>query len=46
MNAAHKSENSMQASWTPPDGDIVWVLSVGERRLFHIADGYSLVAWP
>ncbi len=78
MNAAHKSENEMQASWTPPagfwektepgdavrlqrpgwppydgyvndrtpDGDIVWVLSLGERRLFHKADGYSLVVWP
>ena len=28
-----------------PDGNIVWVLSVGERRLFHRADGYSLVVW-
>ena len=29
-----------------PDGDIVWVLSIGERRLFHKADGYSLVVLP
>ncbi len=29
-----------------PDGDIVWVVSVGERRLFHKEDGYSLsVGW-
>ena len=25
------------------NGDIVWVVSVGERRLFHKADGYSLI---
>lgn len=38
--------------WPPRDGfvvdktssgDIVWVVSAGERRLFHKADGYSLV---
>ena len=28
-----------------PDGDIVWVVSVGERRLFHRADGYTLMVW-
>ena len=37
--------------WPPLDGfvedktssrDIVWVVSVGERRLFHKTDGYSL----
>jgi hypothetical protein len=37
--------------WPPRDGfvedktssgDIVWVVSAGERRLFHKADGYSL----
>lgn len=28
-----------------PDGDIVWVVSVGERRLFHRADGFSLMVW-
>lgn len=27
------------------DGDIVWIVSVGERRLFHRSDGYSLVVW-
>lgn len=27
------------------DGNIVWVLSVGVRRLFHRADGYSLIVW-
>lgn len=41
-----------QPGWPPLDGlvedktssgDIVWVISVGERRLFHKADGYSLV---
>jgi hypothetical protein len=41
-----------QPGWPPLDGfvedktssgDIVWVVSVGERRLFHKADGYSLV---
>ncbi|MDR7159904.1 hypothetical protein J2X42_002620 [Arthrobacter sp. BE255] len=26
-----------------PDGDIVWVVRVGELRLFHRADGYSLI---
>lgn len=26
-----------------PNGDIVWIVSVGYRRLFHKADGYSLV---
>jgi hypothetical protein len=24
-------------------GDIVWVVSLGERRLFHKDDGYNLV---
>lgn len=28
-----------------PDGDIVWVVSVGERRLIHRADGFSLMVW-
>ncbi|MDR6989164.1 L-ascorbate metabolism protein UlaG (beta-lactamase superfamily) [Paenarthrobacter nitroguajacolicus] len=26
-----------------PDGSIVWVVVAGERRLFHRADGYSLM---
>lgn len=26
-----------------PDGDIVWVVRVGERRLFHRFDGCSLI---
>lgn len=25
-----------------PEGDVVWVVRVGERRLFHRADGYNL----
>jgi hypothetical protein len=25
-----------------PEGDNVWVVRVGERRLFHRADGYNL----
>jgi hypothetical protein len=41
-----------RAGWPPLDGfvedkissgDIVWVVSGGERRLFHKADGYSLI---
>lgn len=41
-----------QPGWPPLDGfvedktfsgDIVWVVTVGERRLFHKADGYSLM---
>ena len=41
-----------KADWPPhegyvddktPDGDIVWISSVGERRVFHKADGYSLM---
>jgi hypothetical protein len=41
-----------QPGWPPlegfvedktPSGDIVWVVSVGDRRLFHKTDGYSLV---
>ncbi len=41
-----------QPGWPPLDGfvedktssgDVVWVVSVGGRRLFHKADGYSLV---
>jgi L-ascorbate metabolism protein UlaG (beta-lactamase superfamily) len=41
-----------QPGWPPHDGfvedktangDVVWVVSVGARRLFHKGDGYSLV---
>ena len=27
-----------------PDGSVLWVIStLGERRLFHVSDGFSLV---